>query len=406
MSKPWLTQKKWSSATVYSGARLTMIVCWVFALLFGGISVLVVTTKGSELWQQFLDGEYLIGLFVLFPVISIFIVWQAVKLSRDWLRYGKTPFHMDPYPGSIGGQVGGFSDLNLPFSNRHRFKAELALIRRVTRSSGKNTSTTEKVVWQSAMPVHTEPCSQGTRVMTQIDVPSGLTESEPSSRDYHLWRLVLRASDKALGFNRHWEIPVFQTAVNADRPIPRQSQTQFDQQQLEELDELTEITQQRGELWLRFHPRNTRLINVMTALFGALFAGVGVAATQAAMGMGLLFVLVFGVIGGFCLLMGMYGLGKERRLCFKGSQVLAKLLWFGIPVTSQSWQKSSIRYMYVKSNMSMSSGNRTIQYYRLFVRLMDGDSHPIGFGIDGAGKAKALGEHLSMLTGLEFRANA
>lgn len=406
MSKPWLSRKQWSSPTIYSGAKWGMVIMWVFAVLFTGVSALVLISGRAQMMADFNRGEHLVALVLLFPLASLFLLRQAWVMTRDWLRYGRTPFQMDPYPGAIGGQMGGYVDINLKFSEQLQFDASLTLCRRVTRHSGKETKVDESVVWQRSVPVHCEPClmdsGSGTRIRVVTDVPEGLAESEKPDSNFHLWRLSLKATDKALRFNRLWELPMFAGNARASKQLPNLAQAAYEEKQLDALDELTQITQQGDSVWMRFTPNNTRKMNIFMAVFGAIFLSIGIGMMQMDDAMQWLFVLVFGGLGLLITLIGIYGLGKELRIGISPTTVTVKRFWFGRPLSARDFSRSQALHMTTQASGSMTMGTETIQYYKLKLVMNDGKKIPLGFGIDGYGKAEKLAQQLSVLTGLDF----
>jgi len=406
MSKPWLSRKQWSSPTIYSGAKLGMIVMWVFALVFSGISGLVLISGRAQMMADFERGEHLVALVLLFPLASIFLLRQAWVMTRDWLRYGRTPFQMDPYPGAIGGQMGGHIDLKLEYSQQLQFEASLTLCRRVTRQSGKETKVDESVVWQRSVPLHCEPClmesGSGTRIRLVTDVPEGLAESEKPDSNFHIWRLSLKATNRSLRFNRLWELPMFAGSSQAKTQLSNLALAAYEEKQLDTLGELTQITQQGDSIWMRFTPNNTRKMNVFMAIFGAVFLSVGIGMAQVDGPMLWLFVVVFGALGLLIMLIGIYGLGKELRIGISPESVTVKRFWFGRSLSGRDYSRSQALHMTTEAGGSMTMGTETIQYYKLKLVMKDGKKIPLGFGIDGYGKAEKLAQQLSALTGLEF----
>ncbi len=406
MSKPWLTRKEWSSPAIYSNAKLGMIITWVFGVVFTSISALVLIDGRAQMMADFQRGEHLVALVLMFPVVSLFLLYYATVLTRDWLRYRHTPFQMDPYPGAIGGQMGGHIDLDIRYSPDQKFEATLVLCRRATRQSGKETKIDESIEWQRTVPLHTEPCltdrGNGTRIRVVTDVPEGLSESEVPSSNFHFWRLSMKAVDKTLRFNRAWELPMFAGDQQADTQLPALTLAAYEESQLEALDELTQITQQGDSVWMRFTPKNTRKINLSMTLFGALFFAVGVGMTQADAAMSWLFVVVFGLVGFLIMAFGAYGLGKELRVGVSPTDVVMKRFWMGFALPEKTFARSQARHMKIESGGSMTTGTQSIKYYQLNLIMKNGQKASLGFGIDGYGKAEKLAQQLSVLTGLEF----
>jgi len=407
-TEPWLSRKAWSSPEVYSGAKAGMVIMWVFAVVFTGFGAVIIFAAHDDLSDKLRHGEYLVLLAGLFPLVGLFMLAQAIRATRDWMRYGRTPLHLDPYPGSIGGQMGGYIDLALPYASQNRFEVSLALYRRETRRSGKESRTSESVIWQSRVPVHTEDCvlkgaKRGTRLRLQIDVPEGLSESETPDNDYHLWRLSVKALDKSARFQRQWEIPMFATATRAREQLPAVALAEHESAQLDALQELTAMSQEGDTLWMRFTPANTRKLSIMMTVFGAIFFGIGAGMTQADFGGRWLFVVVFGLVGGLILFSGVYGLGKELRVGISPRRITTRRFWFGLGLGNREYDRALADAIALKASGSMSSGQETIQYYRLRLSMREGRDVPLGFGIDGHGRAELLATELAALTGIPYR---
>lgn len=405
-SSPWLSREEWASPTVYSGAKKGMIIMWVFALLFSILGCSPIVLGLDDILRDIRRGDYLVLVVFAFPLVSLFLLKQAIGLTLDWRRFGVTPLHMDPYPAAIGGQAGGAVDIKLPYDPARRFKAMLVLYRQRETGTGKDRSREDKVIWQVEMPLHAEPSVEGTRLRMLVDVPEGKPASEPPAREYYHWAMSIQCLDKRVRFSRKWAIPAFPGNRQAQKPLPASALVAHENQQLEELSDLTEITQQGRDVWLRYTAGNTRKFNLMMTVFGVVFAAIGVGITMAEGAVGLVFLLAFGSIGLIMALAGIYGLGKERRVCIGPEQLLSKLFWFGVPLATKEYPRSAVSHLYIRSNSSMSSSEGTIQYYKLIAKMRDGAKQSIGFGIDGYGKANKLGEHLAMLTGLEYRGDA
>ena len=98
----------------------------------------------------------------------------AAKPVPSLFRGFSAPVTLDPFPGSIGGHVGGTVDINLPFDQNAKFLLTLTNIHRYVSGSGKNRSRQEKARWQDVIVAHAEPGSKGTRLTFRFDVPEGL----------------------------------------------------------------------------------------------------------------------------------------------------------------------------------------------------------------------------------------
>ncbi len=151
VDKPWLVNDDWQTANIKSSSKATMYFTWFFAAIWNLISAPLpfviyeeVTTKNNL--------PALIGL--LFPVVGVGLLVWAIRRTLEWRRFGPAPVTLDPYPGSIGGHVGGTIDLNLPYDSNHHFSMTLICLRSYMSGSGKNRSRREDARWQDTQVAH------------------------------------------------------------------------------------------------------------------------------------------------------------------------------------------------------------------------------------------------------------
>jgi hypothetical protein len=67
------------------------------------------------------------------------LVW-AVRQTLAWRCFGMTLLELDPFPGAIGGDIGGLLELRLPYNPRCPFRITLTCLYVYTRrlfSTGK-----------------------------------------------------------------------------------------------------------------------------------------------------------------------------------------------------------------------------------------------------------------------------
>ncbi len=155
--KPWLAHKDWASATILSDAKAKHWVVWGVTLIWNLISSPLLFAIPKELEK----GNNAIFIAAVFPLIGAGLFIWAIKSTRRWFSIGSTPLTLDPYPGSIGGQVGGSIETNIHYSAAHEFPVTLSCLYSYVSGSGKNRSRKESVKWQAQGFAQAEPAGRG-----------------------------------------------------------------------------------------------------------------------------------------------------------------------------------------------------------------------------------------------------
>jgi hypothetical protein len=150
---------------------------------------------------------------MLFPLVGIGLLVWAVRRTLEWRRFGAAPVTLDPFPGAIGGHVGGTLDIRAPYVADAKIKLTLTSVHNRLSGSGKNRQRRERAMWQDTRLAQASPDSAGTRLRFRFDVPDDLAPSDATqdSDAYSLWRLTLTADLPGIDVNRDYEIPVYPT---------------------------------------------------------------------------------------------------------------------------------------------------------------------------------------------------
>lgn len=120
---PWLLNPDWQSARIRSSSRFAMWGAWAFAAFWNLVSAPVPFIVHEEITKS---SNYLALVALLFPIIGTGLAVWAWRRTREWRRFGATPVVLDPFPGSIGGHVGGYIDTQIPFDSQQRFRILLS----------------------------------------------------------------------------------------------------------------------------------------------------------------------------------------------------------------------------------------------------------------------------------------
>ena len=386
---PWLVNDKWQTATIRSNSKAAMYFTWAFAAFWNLISApLPFVIHGEVLDKQ--NFLALIGL--LFPLVGIGLIVWAIRRTREWRRFGPTPVTLDPFPGAIGGHVGGTIDIRLPFDSTARYKLTLTSVKSYISGSGKHRSRKEKATWQDAQLAHAEPGMDGTRLTFRFDVPDELDESDADQGgdSYQVWRLNLNAELPGADLDRDFEIPVYATgAVSRELPERVVESVRVEQDKLDDqaVKDRFEVAFGPAGKSIRYPMGRNLGPAIGGFLVGAVFAGAGwfliVSEGQT------LFGAVFGGMGALIATGSLYVVLNSLQVSREGAYVSTVRRIVGLPVSRKRVRSDDIVRFSKKSNMQTQSGRRHIMHYSIYVHDGAGQKVCVGEGFRGEGEADA-----------------
>ena len=395
--EPWLLNDAWQSATIRSGSKATMWAAWVFAGIWNLISAVMPFIAYREITQ---NQNYVVLVALLFPLVGIGLIVWAVRRTREWRRFGPTPVTLDPYPGSIGGHVGGTIDLPMTFDADARFTLSLSSIHSYISGKGKNRSRKEKANWQDSQVAHAESVtlanssgnSMGTRLSFRFDVPEGLDPSDAvqDEDEYYLWRLHLEAELPGANLDRDYEIPVYPTATSSrhlsERSINRVKKKQSSDTEQSIRDRVNLRRDISGPRMLYPIGRNLGS-SLAWLLFGGIFTTVGwvmlTSADQTVFG------IVFGGIGLLIVLGCLYAMLNSLEISTDGSALLSVRRIMGIAVSRKRIPRNLIAKLEAKSSMQTQSGKKHVMHFSIHAISRQGDKMVVGEGFKGRSEADA-----------------
>ena len=396
--QPWLANDKWQSALITSGSKPAMYGAWIFAALWNLISApLPFLIYGEVLEKQ----NYLALIGLLFPLVGVGLLTWAIRNTLEWRRFGAAPVTLDPFPGSIGGHVGGTIDINIPHDTSIQYSVTLTSLHSYVSGSGDNRSRREKAKWQDSQVAHAEHAASGTRLTFRFEVPDGLDESDAShdGDSYNLWRMNLHAEMPGPDIDRDYEIPVYATARQS-QTLPTYSVTQAKSSQnklndvaVRELVKLSYGSSGRSMLY----PAGRNLFGgFVGSLFGAVFTGVGVflftREHSYIIGAG------FSFVGGLILLASLYAFLNSLEVYQDGGMLRTTRRILGFPVKRAELQKSNFSHFRKKSSSQTQSGKKHTMHYSVYAVDRQGNEITVGEGLNGSSEANAL----MRLVALEF----
>ena len=386
--QPWLLDDAWQTAEIRSSSKASMYGVWIFAAFWNLISAPLPFLLYDEVVNK---KNYLALVGLLFTAVGIGLLVWAVRRTLEWRRFGATPVVLDPFPGSIGGHVGGTIDLGVPLDISNEFTLTLTNIHSYESGSGKDRSQKEKAVWQDTLLAHAESCARGTRLTFRFDVPAGMNESDTERDDsYYLWRLDLTGELAGTNIDRSFDIPVYATGKTSrrlsDMAVQRAKEKQSARSDKAVLDVVSIRTGARGRSM--YYPAGRYLGGSLIGfVIGAVFASAGaflvVSEGQTVFGS------IFGGVGAlvavsaFYMMVNSLEVGRDANGFWTVRRVL------GIPVRRRHMGSHEFRKLTRDSRYQTQGGGKHVMHYSIYAVDAQGHKVVVGEGFKGESEAKA-----------------
>jgi hypothetical protein len=212
---PWLRRADWAAGRIEDGNRRAMIAAWVFAGLWNLISLPSAFFAVQDALQRGNRGALLA---LLFPLVGVGLLVWAVRATLRYRRYGVSRLDLATVPAPVGRDLRGSIVAPGTLETRDGLRLTLTCVRRVTRGSGKNRSTSERVLWQEEQRASPPPSRTAEGMVTSIPVAFRIpSDAEPTDntdlRDQVIWRLSVSAEMPGVDYHATFEVPVFRTSV-------------------------------------------------------------------------------------------------------------------------------------------------------------------------------------------------
>jgi hypothetical protein len=340
---------------------------------------------------------------LLFPIVGIGLLIWAVRRTKEWTRFGAAPVTLDPFPGSIGGHVGGTIDLKLPYDSSNQFELSLTNIHSYVSGSGKNRSQREKALWQDSTIAHAAVSAKGTRLTFRFDIPEGFNESDTEMDDsYHIWRLSLHAELAGTDLDRNYELPVYATATQS-RFLSNVAVQQSHNKQRAIDDQAV-----RDVVNLQTTASGKQMFFPMGRHVGSSIGGCIVGGIFAAAGWFLIFQeghpifgSVFGGLGSLIALACLYMMLNSLQVTITSGEITTVRRLLGITVSRKSMQRNVFASFGKNSTFKTQTGSKHIIYYSVRAIDRDGNKLVVGEGFKGESEANAAIQLMSSQFGLQ-----
>ena len=414
----WQSRKGWESPRISSNAGRGVWFFWIFAVAWNTITTPVLFTLPGELDSN----NYAALIAVLFPVVGLFLLYKAINRSLEYRHFGKVVYRMDPYPGGIGGHVGGHIQVkNLDF--RRASEAETLLVKvecvhSYMSGSGDNRSRRESIKWAEQGTPKIDNAHQGTSLAFRFDIPAGLPPADVEQTDaYHFWRLGINAEIPGIDLDRSYNIPVFATGataqnvrhdVSAQAAALRKQESdaaklniasgQFD---IEGLSRAMRFRTEGNRIQLKFPMFRNKFLSLFAAIFAGGFGFASYSMAEMASGGGMfgIFITIFGIP---FFLVALVATIATVYLPFNNLvvdiapgevSVLRRLLF--IPIYRRHLQRDDISHLSIKRSGSTGQGVDKIEHFKIRAQDKQGSNVTIAEDIDGEDVATHFRDYLA-----------
>lgn len=408
---PWTAVRRWNNGRIASDVWQPLILALVVFVLGNVVVVAAMAAAWPEIERAYrqLSEQGFSGfspplLILLLLPLSGLLLRRLVQSWRQWRRYGRCFLTLDPYPGAIGGQLGG--QLTLPV----RYRPDLAAGVEIncvevgsTHNYGLRVNTRRDAVkWRGQAAVQVSSAADGAQVRFVVDIPDRLPASSLDRRGPHVY-WVARIQLAGEGYDQSFEIPVFTRPGDARsglsvrgvdaRPTDRSAVVPAD---------TARVSEHAGGLRIEYpsgrNPRVGQVLSTfgMVAVAGAAGLGYGVFTTLVAgryspFAALLDFVLASGLLGlGLALmLVGIFLITNRLRIELDDDGLRIERRVFGRTWLRQV-PRARIRGFVKEIGAQSGQGAQASIDYRIRVLVDDGAGYVIGDGICGQEHADRL----------------
>jgi len=399
----WLERKEWRDNRIRSDAKSSMWGMWFFAIFWSAVSSPVLF---FALEDELKKGNYAILIALLFPLVGLFLIKKAWDITREWKRFGVIELEMDPFPGSIGGHVGGTLHLKNVDALDAKYKVELESVYTYVSGSGKNRSRKENIKWFEAGFARIVPTLDGIDLRFRFDVPDNLSESDiEQSGDYYFWRLKVSAEIPGVDLHREYNIPVFLTGAESSY-VQHNISAQVEELKKEKAEDIQSALAQ-GDLLstalvrsIQFKDEDNKFsfyfpmfrnkaLTVFALIFGGGFGFATFSMNQSFASDGamsiviIIFSIPFALIGLLSSLAAIYLSFNSLSISLAERRVKAVRRLFFIPIKRSIIAIDDIKDMEVKSAGSTGQGAKQIKHFKIVVHTINNKKFTIAEDIDG-----------------------
>ncbi len=362
-------------------------------------------------------------------MVGIFLIYKALQTTLEYKRFGKVLMVMDPYPGAIGGHMGGKIQVSrlhhrLASDPSSEISVRLECVYSYISGSGKNRSRRENIKWAEEGQPRVQGSGQGTELSFRFDVPDNLPEADVEQSDaYHFWRLSVSADMKGVDLNRQYNIPVFKTGqssrflchdISAQVSKTREQESEaakisiaqgnFD---LPGLSRAMRLEDQGGQINLSFPMFRNKTLTVIAAIFSggfgfASYSIIGMALESGGFGILLaLFSIPFLLVAIVATIAMVYLAFNNLSVQIKPDRISVRRRLLFFPVFSRLLNTRDITRLSIKRSGSTGQGVDKILHFKLLAHDSNGKTVTLAEDLDGEDVATHFRDYIARRLNIE-----
>lgn len=223
--QPWRWRPDWEIGHIPSTTRASRRSAWLVAIFWNLISWPVLIPVLRE-WPR----NKLAAMGLLFPLVGLWLLFVATRVSRRWRRYGESWLEMSATPASPGQSLRGTIHVRLPLGSNTSpatsVLLQLTCLERTISTSSSDTDVSEPIRWRdehTVAAIDIERGPEGATIPVAFDVPDDALETTAvdGTAPGVFWVLTARASVPGVDLHEEYDVPVYrtsETAVGTARP--------------------------------------------------------------------------------------------------------------------------------------------------------------------------------------------
>ena len=382
--KPWTEYAEWLDPIKKDNQKTANFVGLGFALVWIALTSVGFFAAIQESWFY--------GVFVLvFIAPGFYFLFKCIESIKSYRQTGLMPLSLDPFPGSVGGQLGGVIYVDKRFTAPPKnTDIEVQCVRKIRRRNDDESS--EKKVWYRSAKFNWEMGEFGWQLRFCFDIPNDQTVSSPPLDSNGIeWRVTLNAeTESGIEFKRRYDdIPVFATGRNAsfnDLIADHVAASIIEQHQSLVADVLDLQSDHRG--YSLYYPMLRSWLGGIFAIVGLFFTVVGLNIPD------IIFNIVFPLLGIPCFLGGLYSLGNSLKVRIGAEGISSQRKLFGFALKPQFLASFDYEKFKKKQSHSTSTGSETTEYFSILAIGKSKQKITVATDIEGEMGAKAAIEKL------------
>jgi hypothetical protein len=160
----------------------------------------------------------MILVIALLPLVGMGILVAALYQTGRRIKFGRSVLNLEMMPGRVGGWIAGTVHIPTTLDTSNGIGVALKCVNKVTTGSGKNTSTTEYVLWQEQQNLGGRLAREGAGLALPVafQIPQTCSISRAGGNNEIIWRVIASAQQPGIDFKATFVVPVFEV----DAPPP------------------------------------------------------------------------------------------------------------------------------------------------------------------------------------------